>query len=54
MGGRVNYSFVLLIFKCAFDLGFKLLTQSNENLIDKFVVGWIYVISEIKRLFFQW
>ena len=29
---------VVLIFKCVFEIGFKLWTQSNDNLIDKFIV----------------
>ena len=30
---------VLLRFKCVFKLGFKLWTQSNDNLVDNFIVG---------------
>ena len=41
---------VLLIFKCVFELGFKLWTQSNDNLIDKFIVGWRLVMSEKKGI----
>ena len=37
---------LLLILKCAFELGFKLWTQSNDDLIDKFIVGWRLVVSE--------
>ena len=44
---------VVLRFKCIFELGFKLWTQSNDNLIDEFIVGWRLVMSE-KRVFFQW
>ena len=45
---------VLLRFKFVFELGFKLWTESNDNLVHKFIVGWILVISEIKRVFLQW
>ena len=37
---------VLLRLKCAFELGFKLWTQSNDYLIDKFIVGRRLVVSE--------
>ena len=30
---------VVLILKCVLKLGFKLWTQSNDSLIDKFIVG---------------
>ena len=36
---------VVLIFKCIFELGFKLWTQSNDDLIDKFIVGWRFFMS---------
>ena len=39
---------VVLRFKCIFELGFKLWTQSNDNLIDEFIVGWRLVMSEKK------
>ena len=39
---------VLLIFKCVFEVGFKLWTESNDNIIDNFIVGRRLVISEKK------
>ena len=44
---------VVLRFKCVFELGYKLWTESNDNIIDKFIVGWRLVISE-KREYLQW
>ena len=41
---------VVLRFKCIFELGFKLWTQSNHT----FIVGGILVMCEIKRIFIQW
>ena len=40
---------VVLIFKCVSELGFKSWTKSNDNIIDKFIVGWRLVMSEKKR-----
>ena len=37
---------VVLRFKCVFGLGYKLWTESNDNLIDKFIVGWRLFMSE--------
>ena len=42
--------FVLLRFKCIYEFGFKLWTQSNDNLIDKLIVGWRLVMSEKKGI----
>ena len=44
---------VVLIFKCVFELGLKLWTQSNDNLIDNFIIRWRLVMSE-KRVFLRW
>ena len=44
---------VVLRVQCVFELGFKLWTQSNDNLIDKLIVGWILVMSK-KRLYLCW
>ena len=41
---------VVLRFKCVFELGFKLWTESNDNLIDKFIVGWRLFMSEKKDI----
>ena len=41
---------VVLIFKCVFELGFKLWTESNDNIIDNFIVGWILIMSEKKGI----
>ena len=40
-----------LKFQCIFELGFELLTQYNDNLIDKYIVGWILVMSEKKGIY---
>ena len=40
-----------LKFQCIFELGFELLTQYNDNLIDKYIVGWILVMSEKKDIY---
>ena len=37
---------VVLRFKWVFELGFKLWTQSNDNLIDKYIVGWRLFMSK--------
>ena len=41
---------VVLIFKCVFELGFKLWTQLNDDLIDNFIIGWRLVMSEKKGI----
>ena len=53
MGERRIAIFVFLIFKCVFELGYKLWTESNDNITDKFIVGWRLVMSE-KREYLQW
>ena len=40
----------MLIFKCVFELGLKLWTESNDNIIDNFIVGWRLVMSEKKDI----
>ena len=35
---------VMLRYKCVFDLGFELGTQSNDDLIYKFIIGWRLVM----------
>ena len=44
---------VVLILKCAFELGFKVWNKSNYDIIDKFVVRWRLVVSRIKWYFFS-
>ena len=46
--------YVVLIFKCIFELGFTSWTQYNDSIIDKFIFGWRLVMSGIKRLFLHW
>ena len=41
---------VVLRVKCVFELVYKLWTESNDNIIDKFIVGWILVMSEKKGI----
>ena len=42
---------VVLRFKYVFELGFKLWTQTNDNLVDNFIVGWILVMSKEKGIY---
>ena len=41
---------VVLRVKCVFELGYKLWTESNDNIIDNFIVGWRLVMSEKKGI----
>ena len=41
---------VVLRLKCAFELCFKLWTQSDDDLIDHFIVGWRLVVIEKKGI----
>ena len=46
MGTKGYASMCCVEIKVRFWVGFKLWTQSNDDLIDKFIVGWRLVVSE--------